>query len=99
MVGPMSQTPIIPEEFMLHQAYPNPFNPSTTIRFDIKKQVKVELDIYDLNGRLVTTLNNKVLEPGYYQMSWDASQFASGTYFVKLSAGSFINTQKITLIK
>jgi hypothetical protein len=99
MVGVMSQLPVIPEEFALHNAYPNPFNPSTTIRFDLKKQVKVELDIYDLNGRLVTTLNNKILEPGYYQMNWDASAVASGTYFVKLSAGSFVNTQKITLIK
>ena len=99
IVGVMSQLPVIPEQFMLHHAYPNPFNPSTTIRFDVMEEVKVKLEVYDLNGRLVSTINNKTLEPGYYQMSWDASQFASGPYFVRLSAGSFINTQKITLIK
>jgi hypothetical protein len=77
-----------PTEFALSAAYPNPFNPSTTIRFDVMEEVKVKLEVYDLNGRLVSTINNKTLEPGYYQMSWDASQFASGPYFVRLSAGS-----------
>ncbi len=98
-MGTMSQKPVIPEQFMLHHAYPNPFNPSTNIRFDIMEEVKVKLEVYDLRGRLVTTLNNKNLEPGYYEINWDARTVASGPYFVRLSAGSFLNTQKITLIK
>ena len=99
MVGVMNQKPVIPEQFALHHAYPNPFNPSTNIRFDIKEDIKVTLEVYDLNGRLVSTINNKNLKPGYYEMNWDASRFASGPYFIKLSAGNFVNTQKITLIK
>jgi hypothetical protein len=57
-----------PTEFALSAAYPNPFNPSTTIRFDVMEEVKVKLEVYDLNGRLVSTINNKTLEPGYFQL-------------------------------
>ena len=98
-IGVMTQQPVIPEKFVLYRAYPNPFNPSTNIKFDIPSRLRVLLEIYNVNGQLVSTLNNKELDPGYYEMSWDASQFSSGAYFVRLSAGSFVNTQKLTLIK
>ena len=99
MVGPMTQLPVIPENFVLHNAYPNPFNPSTNIRFDLPNQVKVTLEVYNVNGQLVKTLKDSNMEPGYYEVNWDASSVASGAYFVKLSAGSRVGTQKIMLIK
>ena len=93
MVRPMTQLPVIPENFVLHNAYPNPFNPSANIRFDLPNQVKVKLEVYNVNGQLVKTLKDSNMEPGYYEVNWDASSVASGAYFVKLSAGSRVGTQ------
>ena len=95
----MTQQPVIPENFVLHNAYPNPFNPSTNIRFDLPSQLKVKLEVYNITGQLVKTLKDSNMEPGYYEVNWDASSVASGAYFVKLSAGSRVSTQKIMLIK
>jgi hypothetical protein len=76
--------PGIPNEFLLMQNYPNPFNPSTNIEFMIPQSGHVELKIYDLLGREVSTLASEVMQYGTYKVSWDASGLSSGIYFSRL---------------
>ena len=99
MVGTMTMIPVIPEGFNLHNAYPNPFNPVSNIQFDLPEDIHTNLAIYDISGRLVETLIAGDLKAGYYNITWDASGKASGMYLLKLHAGDFIETQKITLLK
>ncbi len=89
----------IPLSFNLYQNYPNPFNPFSTIKFDISKTADIKLVIYDLLGREVQTLVNRDLVAGQYKVEWDASGFASGAYFYKLTAGDFVQTKKMVLVK
>ena len=91
---------IQPYEFNLVQAYPNPFNPTTNIDFSIPNNgLNVSIKIYDINGRVLTTLVNKEFNAGYHNIKWNASNYASGIYFVKMISDSFIKTQKLMLIK
>ena len=92
----------IPSKVALYPAYPNPFNPVTTLRFDIPNSdisQKVLLLIFDINGRQVESLVNGSKLPGAYQIQWHADQFASGMYFAKLISGGIVKTQKIILLK
>ena len=89
----------IPEHFALHPNYPNPFNPQTTLHFDLPEAVPVSLVIYDLLGRAVETLVDADLAPGQYRFVWDATDRPSGLYLVRLHAGVFKQTRKITLLK
>lgn len=90
----------IPNEFALSQNYPNPFNPTTKINFEVPKDSKVSIQIFDMTGRLVATLlNNQDHSAGYYTVQFNASQFASGTYFYRFIAGDFVQTKKMQLIK
>ena len=90
---------VVPVEYKLYQNYPNPFNPVTTIKYDIVKAQDVKLVVYDLLGREVATLVNAQQQPGTYEVSWDASKFASGIYFYTLTSGNFIATKKLILLK
>jgi hypothetical protein len=90
---------LLPLVFSLSQNYPNPFNPATTIKFDIPKEVDVTLKIYDALGSEVATIVNEKMEPGYYRYEWNAAKYASGVYFYRLIAGSFISTKKLMLLK
>jgi len=90
---------LIPKVFSLSQNYPNPFNPITTLQFGIPKEVKVTLKIYDVIGREVETIVNEKMQPGYYEYKWNASNFATGVYFYRLTAGSFVQTKKMILMK
>ncbi len=89
----------IPKTYSLEQNYPNPFNPVTNIRFSIKEQNFVTLKIYDITGREIKTLVNEVKSPGEYIISFDGSDFASGIYFFKITAGDFVSVKKMMLIK
>ncbi|HEY3252045.1 MAG TPA: T9SS type A sorting domain-containing protein, partial [Ignavibacteria bacterium] len=89
----------IPEKFNLYQNFPNPFNPSTTIRFDIAEPGFVNLYVYDILGREVEVLVNKFLQPGRYEAAFDASLLSSGIYFNKLKSGDYTNIKKLVLIK
>lgn len=89
----------IPNKFELEQNYPNPFNPSTAIKFSIPKSLFVQLKVYDLAGREVAMLLNKDLNAGSYEFLFDGSNLSSGVYFYKLTAGEFIDTKKMILIK
>tara|TARA_Y100000817_G_scaffold60068_1_gene44873 strand:- start:5546 stop:8008 length:2463 start_codon:yes stop_codon:yes gene_type:complete len=90
-----------PEKFMLHQSYPNPFNPITTIRFDIgiANAGSITLRIYDIKGRNVATLLDKTVEPGIYKFRWNASNLPSGVYFSVLTSEIKRQTQKMILLK
>ena len=89
----------LPKDFQLSQNYPNPFNPSTKIKFSIPKSSYTKLIIYDLLGREVAILVNEELKPGTYEAVWDAENFASGIYFIRLSAGDYTETKKMVLIR
>ena len=90
---------IIPDEYTLDRAYPNPFNPVTTLSFTLPVQSEVALSIYDIKGREVSTLIDANMEAGYHSVVWNADEFSSGMYFVKMISGEFVNTQKLMLIK
>ena len=89
----------MPESFSLSAAYPNPFNPTTTLNFAIPVDNEVFLSIYNLQGREVATLISRNMHAGYHSIVWDASFYASGLYFVKMMSGEYIKTQKLMLVK
>ena len=89
----------IPEIYELKQNFPNPFNPSTTIRFNIPKTGFVSLKVYDVLGNEVTTLVNEELSANGYEISFNAGGLASGVYFYKLISGDFVNVKKMILVK
>jgi hypothetical protein len=83
----------------LEQNYPNPFNPSTVIKFSIPQSEFVTLKVYDILGNEVANLVNEQRAPGTYQVSFNAGSLASGVYVYKLSAGNFVQTRKLMLMK
>ncbi len=96
-VNPISNE--IPGEFRLYQSYPNPFNPSATIKFDISKTSNVKLVVYDAIGRQVEELVNGELRAGTYKAEWNASHLSSGVYFYKLISSELVETKKMILVK
>jgi hypothetical protein len=95
-------TPIsgnIPGSFELKQNFPNPFNPSTTIRFNLPKTGYVSLKVYDVLGNEISTLVNEELTANSYEISLNAAGLASGVYFYKFVSGEFIDVKKMMLIK
>jgi Secretion system C-terminal sorting domain len=99
VTGVSDEKEIIPTVYKLNQNYPNPFNPSTTIRYSIPKTSLVTLKVYDVLGREVAALVNEEKPLGTYQVNFDASSLASGIYFYKIQAGSFVETKKMILLK
>ncbi|MGQ9853430.1 MAG: T9SS type A sorting domain-containing protein, partial [Candidatus Oleimicrobiaceae bacterium] len=89
----------VPSACMLHPSYPNPFNPVTTIAFDVATHGAVRLEVYDLLGRRITTLVDAPLAPGRYRVQFDASGLPSGTYFCRLVAQGQVMTRKMTLAR
>jgi Secretion system C-terminal sorting domain len=89
----------LPNAFLLQQNFPNPFNPSTTIRYELPKASHVTLKVYNTLGQEVATLVDAVEEPGYKSIQWDATELASGVYFYRLRAGDFVQTRKLLLAK
>ncbi len=79
--------------------YPNPFNPATNIRYRLAESSYVRIDVFDAAGRRVTTLVNSRQMPGQHTVQFDGSSLASGVYFLRIQAGSFVDVQKLTLIK
>jgi hypothetical protein len=94
-----SQNPAAPNEFALSQNYPNPFNPTTSIKYSIADSRFVRLNVYDILGQEVASLVNELKQPGEYSALWDASNLPSGIYIVRLSAGSFVQSEKMLLTK
>ena len=90
---------LVPREYILYQNYPNPFNPTTKIKFALPKATKVSLLIYNLLGEKVATLLNEDKEAGFYNVQFNASNFSTGVYIFRLTAGDFVQTKKMTLVK
>ncbi len=88
-----------PKEFALRQNYPNPFNPTTTIKYDLPVDKHVSLKVYDVLGREVLTLMDEEQQAGYHSAVFDASRFSSGMYFYRLTAGTYVSTRKLLLLR
>lgn len=95
----------LPLRYDLHQNYPNPFNPSTRISFDVSPDSRfdgngnVVLKIYNALGREISVLVNEQLQPGTYEVTWNANSYPSGVYFYKLTSGDFSQTMRMILLK
>ena len=89
----------IPQKFALQQNYPNPFNPSTIINFSLAKSGQVTLSVYDILGQEVALLVNERTEAGVHEVKFNAGHLASGIYFYRLQAGSFVETKKLLLVR
>jgi len=90
---------ILPSEYSLSQNYPNTFNPTTKIRYEIPEGSFITIKVYDVLGREISTLLNEEKPAGSYEVEFEASQLTSGIYFYRLQAGSFVETKKMVLMK
>ena len=94
----------VPKETQLLQNHPNPFNPTTTISFVLRDQVRVKLAIYDVAGRQVRELVNETMPSGAHSVEWDGRTSqgvaaASGVYFYRMQAGDFVQTKRMVMLK
>jgi len=99
MVSNLTEAVALPETFSLDSAYPNPFNPTTTLSFSIPVDSEVILSIYNLQGREVSSLIDANMDAGYHSVVWNADSYSSGVYFVKMMTSEFTKTQKLMLMK
>ncbi len=93
------RNPEIPASFSLSQNYPNPFNSMTNIKMNILNAGVAKLTVFDLLGRKVADIVNEYLQPGTYQVQFDASDLTSGIYFYQLKTDNFTETKKLLFIK
>jgi hypothetical protein len=100
----LNRIPVIPEMFTLHQNFPNPFNPITTLSYDLPKDSDVRLSIFDMLGNKVATLVSTYQKAGYKNVTWNATDsmgipVSAGVYLYQIEAGEFIQTRKMLLLK
>jgi len=88
-----------PARFRLYNNFPNPFNPQTTITYTLPRTERVELTVYDLNGKTVQTLVSEIQPVGTHTIQWNAGNLSSGVYFSRLVAGEFVQVRKMILVK
>jgi hypothetical protein len=98
-VGVTEKPKPIPTEYVLYQSYPNPFNPSTVIRYGLPRRAEVRLVVYNMLGQQVANLAQGEQEAGYYEVRFEATGLASGVYVYRLKAGDFIQTRKLLLLR
>ena len=89
----------IPNEFKLYENYPNPFNPTTSIKYDLANNSFVKLVVYDITGKEVETLVSENMQAGRYEASFNGSSYSSGIYFAKIEAGSYKHIIKMVMVK
>ena len=89
----------IPPTFAFFQNYPNPFNPETTFQYDLPVNAHVLISVYNINGQKVDDLVDHMQNAGSYQITWDAEEFPSGTYVIRMQAGEFVQMRKCVLMK
>ena len=89
----------LPKDYDLYQNFPNPFNPSTMINYQLPMNSFVNLKVYDALGKEIATLVNKVQSPGSYTVTFDASRLPSGVYFYQITAGSYTKVRKMVVTK
>lgn len=99
VIGPERVDSYLPLAVELMQNYPNPFNPSTSIRFALPEAMSVRVEVYDVIGRLVTTLASGRFEAGTHTVNWDAGRSSSGVYLYRLVTPEKAIVKKMTLIK
>lgn len=95
-IEPVANTP---ETYSLSQNYPNPFNPTTTIRVQLPKEGDVSIKVFDMLGREVAVIMTGFMKSGTYDITFDATTLASGTYFYRMQAGSFVDIKKMVVLK
>ena len=100
----INRIPVLPESFTLYQNFPNPFNPVTTLRYDLPEQSFVNLTIYDMLGNEITELVNFSQDPGIKSVQWRGTDekgnfVGAGVYLYKIVAGEFVQTKKMVLLK
>jgi hypothetical protein len=95
----VEQTDLLPKVFKLYNNYPNPFNPTTTIRYDLAKETQVTLKVYDITGQEVMTLVNQKQKAGTYNLQFNGSALASGIYMYRIITSEYVKTNKMILIK
>jgi hypothetical protein len=93
------KTTNLPKTFAMYQNFPNPFNPSTSIRFELPKGSNVNLSIYNILGQKIATIVDEYKNPGYYQIRWDARNLANGIYFYSIRTENIVITKKMILLK
>jgi hypothetical protein len=93
------EDPNIPAEFFLAQNHPNPFNPSTQIRYGVPVRSMVRLAVYNTLGQQVAMLKGEEQEAGYHEVMFDARMLASGVYLCRMEAGSFVQVRKLVLVR
>jgi hypothetical protein len=89
----------LPTDFSLGQNYPNPFNPVTTIKYELPRESKTTLKVFNALGQEIATLVDEQKQPGRYEVQWNAENFPSGVYFCRLQAGSFAQAKTLVVIK
>ncbi|HQH56145.1 MAG TPA: choice-of-anchor D domain-containing protein [Candidatus Marinimicrobia bacterium] len=99
VVGIQENLVNIPIQYAISQNFPNPFNPTTTISYQLPKSSFVKLAIYDINGRLIETLVNENKNAGYYSINWNASSVSTGIYIYRIDAGEFTCVKKCLVVK
>jgi len=90
---------ILPNSLLIYQNYPNPFNPTTTIQYELPQRSDVQITIYDLLGKQVTTLLSETQDAGLQSIQWNANDVPSGMYFYQIRAGEYVQTRKMVLLK
>ncbi|HPS64244.1 MAG TPA: T9SS type A sorting domain-containing protein, partial [Ignavibacteria bacterium] len=98
-VGTGNEGSELPTSFALYQNEPNPFNPTSKIKYDITNLSPVKLTVFDITGRIVSTLVNRQQPAGHYEVNFDGAGLSSGIYFYRLETPTFTDTKKMTLIK
>ena len=98
-IGKESALDLAPETFALYSNYPNPFNPTTMIRYSLPQRSHVRLVIYNTLGQTVADLVNGEMDAGYHEVQFNAANLASGVYFCKMQAGDFVETNELLLMK
>ena len=99
VVGVDDELSQLPSKYELHNNFPNPFNPSTIIKYSIVQSGNVSLKIFNILGQEVATLVNKVQAPGVHQVNFDATNLSAGMYIYQIHAGSFVSSKKMLLLK
>ena len=89
----------LPLKYSLNQNYPNPFNPKTFITFSIPIKTEVKINVFDIKGNIIVTILDKIVNAGFYSVSWDAGDFSSGVYFIVMSSGRYKDYKKVMLLK
>ena len=90
---------ILPQAYVINNAYPNPFNPVTTLSVELHTAADVSVKVYNLTGQLVDVIAQGNFSPNTYNWTWNAENLASGVYFIATQIGNDINNQKVMLIK